>query len=151
MTVAPERLYVDVEGPVKTWLRAQTYLTDVLTSKNGAPGIYLSTPKNSQTPDKPWLVFQSVNDLPEPGGGAPLVRALLQFDVYGPKRELVADAAAALVSVCESMRDGTPLDSTLIGHGAYVGRNQWLPDPDNALPRRSLDITFLVHAVTDGT
>jgi hypothetical protein len=151
MTIV-DRVYLDVEGPVRTWLRQQTYLTDLLAVHGTTPSIDLSTPKGySKTPpDKPWVVLQSVNDMPLPGGGPNVTVALLQFDVYGPTRSAVSQAAAALVSVCESMLAGTQLDATTIAHGAIVRRNQWIPDPSNDLPRRSLDIEFTVYAATGG-
>jgi hypothetical protein len=151
MTVA--RVFLDVEGPIKAWLRTQTYLTDLLTTHGSAPSIDLSTPRNygkPTWPDKPWVVLQSVNDMPVAGGGPNVLVATVQFDVYGPTRAAVSQAAAALVSVVESMPSGTVLDTTTTAHGAVVRRNQWLPDPSNGLPRRSLDIEFTVYATPGG-
>lgn len=149
-----DRIYVDVEGPVKAWLREQTYLTDLLAVHGTAPSIDLSTPKGYDKagtwPDKPWVVLQSISDVPLPGGGVDVLVALVQFDVYGPTRAAVSQSAAALVSVAESLLAGTPLDDTCVAHGATVRRNQWLPDPSNGLPRRSLDIEFTVMAASGG-
>jgi hypothetical protein len=134
------RLFVDVEGPIRTWARAESHITALAGQRS-----WFGTPKGA-VPSSPWITMHLVNDVPVPDGQAPLSNALVQFDCYAP---LKADAAAlgvAVVTAAESLLAGTLLDSTLRCEAAFVRRRQWLPDPAQNLPRYSLDVEFLVCA-----
>jgi hypothetical protein len=131
------RLFVDVEGPIRTWIRAQ-----------GTPAsgrAWFGTPKGA-IPTQPWITMHLVNDVPVPGGQAPLSQALVQFDCYAPLKSDAAALGAAVVTAAESLLAGTLLDSTLRCEAATVRRRQWMPDPAQNLPRYSLDVEFLVCA-----
>lgn len=136
------RLYVDVEGPVRSWLRAQTAVTTLATG-----GIYFGTP--TTTPSSPWVTLQLVNDVPDPNGQTPYTIALIQVDCYAPKPSTKADAAAlgaAVVTAFESLSAGTLLNSTTRAYRASVRRWQFLPDMASALPRYSIDVELAVIA-----
>lgn len=128
--------FVDVEGPVKAWLRAQNIA-------GVDQRVYIGTPEGAQMP----YVTLTLVDAPLDTSEAPVAMAQLQCDVWATTAEAAADAVWSLVSKCESIADGTQLDSTLRCCGARrILGPTFRPDPTDGTPRYLTDIEFTVIA-----
>lgn len=131
------RLFTDVEGPTRTWLRAA-----------GTPAgsrVWFGTPRGA-VPTAPWITLFLVNDVPDMYGQTPITRALLQFDCWAAIRADAAALRAAVVTAVESIVPGTLLDHTLRCWTGRITRSQWFPDPANDMPRYSVDAELMVSA-----
>lgn len=136
------RTFVDVEGPVRAWLRA-----DATVAAQAGTRVYIGTPKDVESIPGPWVSLFLVSDVPDPEGQTPLSRALVQLDCYGATRQAASRLAYALVTAVENLVPGTALDGTLTCQSATVTRNQWLPDTSAPIqPRYSVDVEFMVLA-----
>lgn len=130
----------DVEGAVRTWLRAQTSIRALVGQR-----VFFGVPKGAKETSKessyPMIVVARV-------GGA-LDRAvpeldtpLIQFDVWGAidtsGNGLKADCTTVvntLRSLLAAMDGRTTLATGTAGFGMQEVSCVWLPDPDNDRPR----------------
>lgn len=130
------RTFVDVEGPVKAWLRGQSI-------SGVSSRVYIGTPERAAEP----FIAMTLVDAPLDASEAPVAMAQIQFDIFAATAQAAADAAWSLVSKCESIPDGTALDSTLRCCGARkILGPTYRPDPGDGHPRYVVDIEFTVIA-----
>lgn len=137
------RVFADVEGPVRAWLRASTTVNAV-----AAQRVYLGTPKGGPQAG-PWITLALVNNIPLSGRGVPQTTALMQIDCWAAARADAASLAAAVVSAAETLTNGDSVGN-LRGYGASVQRHQWAPDPASNVARYSLDVAFQLIAPQGG-
>lgn len=127
----------DVEGALRTWLRADAPLTALVGAR-----VFFGVPRKATDSSYPLVTVQRV------GGGqdlseVPIDRALIQFDVWGTDAESGGKARAwavvnALRSRLETMRDRTVLNPEVDAFGAEVLSVVWSPDPADDRPRYSV-------------
>lgn len=111
-------LYVDVERPVRAWLRSN------LTSASGR--VFLALPERCAYPALEMSLVDGGIDPSE----APVANALFQFSAWSNRRDEAADLAWALVDLLHGARTVT-LDATLTLLGAQVVTGPvFRPDPD---------------------
>lgn len=134
------RTYVDVEGPLRDYLRTLTTLTDLVGQR-----IFLGVPSSGTS--FPFIQMSRV------GGGpdslTPLDNAEMSFSCWGADKAEAAEVAAALVSVLESLQAGTEIASGLKCGGASVLLWLWSPDTSTDKPtaRYVLDARMSFKAV----
>lgn len=79
MAEAPPENFPDIEGALRTWLRAHPLLVPEVDGR-----VYFSVPFNSA--DKfPCIMITRVGDSGQDSSDTPIDLALIQFDVYGRK------------------------------------------------------------------
>lgn len=134
------RTFVDVEGPLRDYLRTVSSLTTLVGQR-----IFLGIPSGGTT--LPFIQLSRV------GGGpdalTPLDHAEISFSCWGADKQEAGDLSAALVSVLESMVAGTELESGLKCGGASVLLWLWSPDTSTDKPgaRYIVDARLTVKAV----
>jgi hypothetical protein len=139
--VTQQKTFVEAEGPVRTWARSKTTLTNVV----GASGIFFGAPKGRALPH---ITFSQFDGAPLPGE-APLEEVFLSFSVWGSTKKQASDLAAILRGEVESIGAGTLLDATLRCGGARVLRALWQPDVsvDPPVARYIVETAFTVRKV----
>ena len=135
------RNFVDVEGPIRTWLRGHAQLIPVFGSR-----IFFGTPRGGTT--TPWITMTRVGGLPNLY--TPEDYPLIQMDVWGGIKDRAATAVAAyhLASVIESASEKAPyyVGPVMIPAVAVVGFPRWLPDVDSDRARFVVQVRFIVIA-----
>lgn len=126
----------DIEGALRTWLRAQATITAVVGNR-----VFFGVPKGATEASFPLITVQLV-DASDDASEAPLTQALVQFDVWGSIDESgngkKADATAVvntLRSVFRTVRGRTALTASVAAFGIDTVGIGWSPDPDNDRPR----------------
>lgn len=135
----------DVEGGMRTWLRAQTGVSALVGAR-----VFFGIPKKN--PTFPLVTVQRIGG-GQDGSDAPLDLALLQIDCWGEidaSGNGVKSTATALVNAVrtalEAVGTDTQLTTGVTAHGVNVESVLWLPDPDNDRPRYS--VTAEVAAIS---
>lgn len=132
------KTFVEVEGPVRAWLRAQA-LSGI------GSRVFFGVPDGATFP----LITLALLDGAPQAGEAPLADPIISFDVWGGSKAEASAAAWSLVGAVESIAAGTPLDSpeTLRCEGASVVLGPaFRPDPADDKPRYVVDVMFTVKA-----
>ena len=122
----------DVEGAVRSWLRADTGVQAVVAQR-----VFFGVPKPD--PVFPLAVVQRVGGGAAPGD-APLDEALVQIDCWGSFHDNGNGNKASAWSLAAAVRTALEVDNdTLIATGVRaviaVETIAWAPDPDNDRPR----------------
>lgn len=137
--------FTDAEGAVRTWARANATITAV------AEGVFFAIPENYGG-SWPLLTLARVGGAPELAI-APVDRALIQFDCWGPpsKQEagkyLAASLAAAVVTAARQLVNPTSMGTDVAGMGAEVELGPvWSPDPETDQARYVVDVAFYLRA-----
>ena len=128
--------YPDVEGGVRTWLRAQSTITALVGQR-----VFFGGPKGATEADFPMIVVQRIgggNDMSD----APVDDALVQIDCWGKldaSGNGLKAGATALVntvrSALDDIRTRTQLAPGVDAFGINVDSVIWAPDPSNDRPR----------------
>lgn len=141
MTTATPEQWPDIEGALRTYLRADTDLAALISNR-----VFFGVPRDS-TDAFPLVMITRI------GGGqtsseVPLDNALIQFDVYGKKseesgggRKAVTDIALALRKALSTIRGRTRLDSTVVAFGVVVSSQVFSPLPGDDRPRYLMTVT----------
>ena len=108
----------DIEGDIRTRLRADTGVTDLVGQR-----VFLSTRTLTEA-SFPCVIVSRVGGGDHPTSDAPIDQPLLQLDVWGP-----ATSKQAATDVVNAVRNA------LRQIGAETISVIWLPDPDNRRPR----------------
>ena len=136
----------DVEGAVRTWLRAQTGIQAVVVQR-----VFFGVPRNVSESDFPMITVARVgggDDL----GEAPVDRALIQLSCWGTidaNKNPIKSSATAVVNAVRSavrgVRGRTSLTAGVVAFGLNVESVVWLPDPENDRPRYviTVDVTAM--------
>lgn len=134
------RLYVDIEGPLRDWLRTQPDLLAFL----GAPRVYIGIPNGVTFP---LVNLQRVGGGPD-GSDTNVENPLIQVDCWGRTGSRPnAAALAALVASVFASQTRTPLPNGPVLLGARVTLGPlWRPDPANDAPRYQVDVQLTVTA-----
>lgn len=130
----------DVEGGVRTFLRAQAGVTAIVGQR-----VFFGIPKNADENTFPLVVVSRVGGGDDPEGEAPVDNALMQIDCWGGIDTSGNGKKAQAVALVNAVRDAlfavrgrTALSSTVDAAGIVVQSVVWLPDPSNDRPRYSL-------------
>lgn len=108
--------FPDTEGALRSWLREQEQLTDLVAKR-----IFLGVPTNATFP---LISIQQVGGGPQ-AGEAPVEDALIQFDCWAYGREghwnkvQLAEVKNVLTGLLQAMNN-VALDSSTTGYGAKV-------------------------------
>lgn len=130
-------VFVDVEGGVRTWARANARITGQVGART-----FFGVPDGGQLP----LVTLKRAGGASDEGEAPLDVALISFECWGRTKQEAAAVAAAVKSAAESVAAGTPMGAEMTCYGASVELDLWLPDPRTDRPRYLVDVAFTVKA-----
>jgi hypothetical protein len=130
--------FVDTEGPIRAWLRAQSALAVQVGQRIFIGG----TPEGGTS--APWLCLNRVGGAPRGGhGDVPEDPALIQFDCWGgvgPRyKAQVAAVSAVLVTALMGIERGTRLSGALVCNGATVEVWHYSPDPADGRARYIVD------------
>lgn len=131
--------YIDVEGPIRQWVRAN------VPSVNNR--VIFGIGKGATFP----LILQSLVDL-SPLAGSNMVAAWMQFDVLAARLEEggtkldASTPAMELMNAAEALVPGTQIGD-LLAYGASVGTYGWRPAAQSGQPRYRVDVTFHVAAL----
>lgn len=125
--------YVDVEGPVRAWLRGLN-LNDV-----GAR-VFIGLPERNAFPAISLALIDGRLD----AGEAPLANPVITFSVWGGSRSQAAAIVWALCSAIGSVRSVDLTSLRLMGAEVITGP-VFRPDPDGK-PRYVVDAAFAVVA-----
>ncbi len=117
------KVYADIEGAARDWLRTVPGVTDFVASR-----VFFGLPVNTQWPA---IVVRQVGG--GPSGDAPITVALLQIDCWsqGPKKAQAAALKGAVEGAIESLTGGTPLGAGAVALWGSVESSIWLPDPES--------------------
>lgn len=137
--------YSDVEGALRTWLRAQAAITALVGQR-----VFFGVPKAATEAKFPMLTIRRVGGGDSPGD-APVDAALLQIDCWGS----IDDSGNGIKSTCTTLVntlrsvlrqiDGrTVLATGTAAFGVSVESTIWLPDPDNDRPRYIVTVEVTV-------
>lgn len=137
----------DVEGGLRTYLRADSALTTAL----GGQRVFWDTPDD---PPYPHIALRRVGGGDSaPTSDAPVDAALMSFECWGeldakgrPKWRELMTVVNALRSALEAIRGRTTLASGVDAFGVQVAGVVRAPDPDNGRPRYS--VTAEVTAIS---
>jgi hypothetical protein len=140
MTIA--KVFTDVEGGLRTWLRTQTDLTTLVDNR-----IFFGIPRNDAgvaTTSFPLITLQRVGGAPQ-SGEAPLDEALIQFDIWGSGQNKVQcwTVTQALIGILESFTAQEVTNDVYI-YGINTTNVLFLPDVADGRARYS--VTTLVTA-----
>ena len=135
----PETL-PDIEGALRTWLRAQTSVTTLL----GGQRVFFGIPKGATEASFPLITVARVGGGLD-GSDAPVDSALIQWDVWGSidasgngKKAEATTLVNTLRSLLAAVRGRTELTASVDIFGCVEQSCIWLPDADNDRPRYSL-------------
>ena len=125
--------FPDVEGAMRTWLRAQPAIAAHVASR-----VFLGVP---DTTTYPLITITRIGGV-EDRSDAPIDQAALRFTVWGQLRDRkgCTDCYRALRGVLHSMAGPTPLDANTRGFGATIDSVLYLPDPADNRPR------YVIHS-----
>lgn len=130
--------FADVEGGLRTWLRTQSDITALVSTR-----VFFGVP---DAVTFPVITIQRVGGGPQ-SGEAPLDDALIQIDCWasGQNKAQAWAVAKAVIDVLESM---TPqeLDSGVYAYGASVDSVIFLPDPADGRARYSVTALVTVRS-----
>lgn len=127
--------FVDVEGPVRAWLRTQ--------SIGVSDRVFLGLPERCAYP----ALDMALIDAGIQPGEAPLADAAFTFSAWAAKgsRSTASDVAFALVSLLLSTPARTPLDDTLVFMGAEILLGPVFQPDDDGQPRYLVDAAITVR------
>lgn len=130
--------YRDTEGPLRSWLRTQSVLTDEV----GASGIFFGIPKGRPLPLITMSKLDGATDL----GEGPHEYVDITFAIWANSKAQAAEITAALKTLLRSTPAGTALTSLVMFDGAEILSDRWLPDTstDADTARYILDVRFTV-------
>lgn len=132
------KTFADVEGGLRTWFRAQSDITSVVSSR-----VFFGVPDGVTFP---IITLQRIGGGPQ-RGEAPLDDALIQIDCWGGigNKAQAWAVTAAVLAVLESM---TPqeLASGVYGYGASVDSVNFFPDPSDGRSRYVVTATVTVRS-----
>lgn len=135
------KIYKEVEGPLRTYLRGVSALTALVAQKIffGPPDVGTSFP---------FITFNRIGGGPQ-ANLTPLDDAVVSFSVWGSTKEEAADVSAVLVGTLENIVAGTVLEAGVVCGGASVTLWLWRPDTstDKPTPRYLVDSRITVKAV----
>lgn len=136
------RTFADVEGGLRSWLRAQSGVSSVVGTR-----VFFGIPRDEAGQPSaafPLIVLNRVGGAPQTGG-APLDDALIQLDCWGgiSNKAQAWAAAKAVMDALESMTPQT-LAAGVYAYGASVESVIWLPNPDD--DRARYVVTAMVTA-----
>jgi hypothetical protein len=133
------RVYPDVEGAVRDWLRDQAAVAALVDDR-----VFMGVPKATQFP---LIVVHLVGGGPVTGD-VPMSSELIQMDCWGPGRNKAVAVAVknAVVGAIESLESGTPMNEAAVGLWARTTSNVWLPDFETDQARYVVTAEFAVHA-----
>lgn len=132
------KTFVDVEKPVRDWLRAQS-LTGIGTR------VFLGLPERCAYPAAD---ISLIDGGIMAGTETPLADCRFTMSVWGGARPATAAASWELASALENMTPGTALDAptTCYGMGGRVILGPlYRPDPNDNKPRYILDFVVTVR------
>lgn len=138
--------FPDVEGALRTWLRAQVSLTALVGQR-----VFFGVPKGATEVTFPLVTIQRVGGGDDPST-APVDRPIIQIDCWGSLdqsgngRKAEATALVNTVRALLQSIENTSLTATCRALGTTVESVIWLPDPDNDRPRYS--VTAEVMAIS---
>lgn len=133
--------YPDIEGGLRTFLRADTGVIAATADVQGAASVWFGIPKGATEDYFPLITIMRV------GGGddasdIPIDRALLQIDCWGSlhtngngNKASATTLVNAVRSALRAVRRRTELATGIYAFGFNVESSIWLPDPDNDRPR----------------
>lgn len=130
--------FPDIEGALRTWLRLQATVTDVVAQR-----IFFALPVNIEESEYPVIVLSRV------GGGlvdqstTALDVSTIQFDCWGGRnrKDQALAAANALRKVLNGIRGRTEIVTGVVVFGAEVDTVIFLPDPADSRPRYVVQAT----------
>lgn len=131
------KTFVDVEGPIRAWLRGLS-LTGV------GSRVFLGLPERCSYPAADLTLLDGGIQ----AGEAPLADVYLTCSVWGGARPAAADAAWEIANAVENLKAGTALDSpvTCYGMGGTVVLGPvYRPDPADNRARYLLDLLITVR------
>ena len=139
MTTSDPEEFADVEGALRTWLRADTDIQAAVSNRVffGAPRKVTETGANSTYP---MILITRVGG-GDDGGEAPIDRAMIQFDIYGRlanqggSRLEVTAIAATLRKVLGKIRGRTRLDDHTVAYDTRTTVVVYSPLPGDDRPR----------------
>lgn len=135
------RKFIDVEGPVRTWLRAHPDLASTFGAR-----FFFGTPRGGTS--VPWVTLSQASGIANPY--TPEFLPLFQFSIWGnlKDRQVTQQAAYVLASVLETANEKTPMNlDGLILYGVIVTTwPMWAPDPDNDRARYLIQARLTVVA-----
>lgn len=134
------KTYVEIEGPLRTYLRTISALTTVVGQR-----IFFGPPDAGTS--FPFITFSRIGGGPQ--ANLPLDDAVVSFSVWGSTKEEAADVSAVLVGVLENIVAGTVLEAGVVCGGASVTLWLWRPDTSTDKPtaRYLVDCRITVKAV----
>lgn len=134
-TSTPEE-WPDIEGALRTYLRADTDIDSVFGDR-----IFFGAPRKTTTASFPMICITRIGG-GQRSGDAPMDMPMVQLDVYGRKadeesggRLAVTQGAALLRKVLSKIRGETRLDSTTVAWDPRVATVVFSPLPGDDRPR----------------
>jgi hypothetical protein len=144
--------FPDVEGALRTWLRANTAVSTIVGQR-----VFFGVPEQATT--FPIVTVQRVGGTDDVSD-AYIDQALIQIDCWG---RLYADTDAskkggdkagcdalrrAVRSALFAIRGATPLNSQVVAYNAAVLSDPYSPDPANNRPRYVITVQITARAGT---
>ena len=136
----------DVEGAMRTWLRAQSGIQAVVAQR-----VFFGIPRNATESDFPMITVARVGG-GDDQGDVPVDRALMQISCWGsidtngnPLKSTATAVVNAVRSAVRGVRGKTELTASVDAFGINVESVVWLPDPNNDRPRYvvTVDVTAI--------
>ena len=144
--------YPDVEGALRTWLRAQPAVTALVAQR-----VFFGVPEKATT--FPIISIQRVGGTDDISD-AYIDQAIIQIDCWG---RLYADTDVSkkggdkagcdvlrrtVRTALAGIRDATPLDSSVVALNALVLSDPYIPDPADGRPRYAITTQITARAGT---
>lgn len=126
MTIA--EIFADVEGALRTWLRAHPVVGPLVGNKH----VFFGVPPGDPLP-LPMIIVERIGGSPV-GGDVQLDTANVSFSVWAKTKDSASRVERAVCQALVSM-GSEALDANTVGYGASVFSRVWLPDPDSNTPR----------------
>lgn len=148
MSVTTMRWFPDVEGALRTYLRNNAYIVDLVDNR-----VFLGMPDNMPNTSFPCITLAEVGPGAVDPGDAPLSWELIQCDCWGLGRNKAnaRQVRDALIAVMESMPSGTLMDANTRAVGARTFSGGYAPDPDNGQARYRVDVYIMASRIVTGT
>jgi len=136
MTTSDPEEFADIEGALRTWLRADTDIQAVVDQR-----VFFGAPRKvTETGTYPMILVTRVGG-GDDGAEAPLDRAMIQFDIYGRKADAggsrleVTNISTVLRKVLAKIRGRTRLDDHVVAFDTRTTVVLYSPLPGDDRPR----------------
>lgn len=126
-------VFGDIELAALVWAKAQGF------------GAQVGFAVPNKTPPLPFLQVTLISEVPQ-FGDTPLVNSRIQFSCWAKVNDKatamgLARAVATAAHLMSPFTTETPQGATTL-HGANVDQTLWIPEPDSALARATVDVIF---------